>query len=102
VAFLIVAVSVVGVMCATGVSRVGGELIVQERARLAADCAALGGISDIDSAEPIAIANGAELTELDDQRLTDGTVEVVVSMGDATSTAVAFDTWFDITPTLEP
>ena len=64
--------------------------------------AALGGIFDIDSAESIAIANGAELTELDDQRLTDGTIEVVVSMGDATSAAVAFDTWFDATPTLEP
>ena len=97
-----VAVSVVGVMCATGLSRVGDELIVHERARLAADCTALGGISDIDSAELIASANGAELIELDDQRLTDGTIEVVVSIGDATSAAVAFDTWFDITPTLEP
>ena len=97
-----VAVSMVGVMCAAAVARVGGELIVHERARLAAECTALGGISDIDSVEVIALANGAELIELDDQRLFDGTVEVVVSIGSTTSTATAFDTWHDTTPTLEP
>ena len=97
-----VAVSMVGVMCASAIARVGSELIVHERARLAADCTALSGIYDIDSVEVIATANGAELIEFDDQRLIDGTVEVAVSIGDAKSAAMAFDTWFDITPTLEP
>lgn len=97
-----VAVSMVGVMCAMAVAQVGGELIIHERARLAADCTALGGVYDIYLAEVIAVANGATLIELDDQRLMDGTIEAVVSIGDARSSATAFDTWHDTTPTLDP
>ena len=97
-----VAVSMVSLMCAATIARVGGQLIVHERARLAADCTALSGIYDIDSAAVIAVANGAALIELEDKRLMDGTIEAVVSIGDATSLAMAFDSWYDTTPTLEP
>ena len=87
-----VAVSTVGLMCATTIARVGGQLIVHERARLAAECTALGGIHDIDLMGVIAADNGATLIEVTDQRHADGTIEAVVRMGDANGTATAFDT----------
>ena len=101
-AILIGVVFAIAMLCSLSISNVGGRLVDEQRAQTLASAVALAALYDPDSAELITELEGGELESLDDRSTEDGTVTAVVRIGDATADAVAFDTWFDDTPTLEP
>jgi len=102
VATLIGVVFAIAMLCSLAISNVGGRLVEEQRAQTLASAVALAALYDPDSAELITEMAGGELESLDDRSMEDGTVTAVVRIGDATANAMAFDTWFDDTPTLEP
>jgi hypothetical protein len=99
---IMAAVFSLGVGCAAAIFRIGGTLVARERAQIAADAVALGGIYDEQLAFKIAGLHGAELIRFVDRRADDGTVETIVRIGTMTRAAQAFDSWYEATPTLEP
>ena len=101
-AMLIGAVFAIAMLCSLAIAGVGSRLVDEQRAQTLANAIALAALYDPNSAELIAEMAGGKLESLDDRSTEDGTVTAVVRIGDATVDAMAFDTWFDDTPTLEP
>ena len=101
-AILIGVVFAIAMLCSLAISKVGGRLVDEQRAQTLASAVALAATYDPVAAALISDMEGGELESLDDRSTEDGTVTAVVRIGDATVDAMAFDTWFDDTPTLEP
>jgi hypothetical protein len=99
---LIGAVFAIAMLCSLAIADVGSRLVDEQQAQTLANAVALAAIHDPEHAAWITEISGGELESLDDRRTEDGTVTAVVRIGDATTDAMAFDTWFDDTPTLEP
>lgn len=97
VAVLLALATAAGVTITAGVRGV----IEAERAAIAADAAALGGVLGGERlARVVAAGNGATLVETIDTTAHDGRFEAKVRLGAREAAAVAADSWFPTAPTL--
>ena len=88
---------------AVAIGEVGDRLVDDERARIAAEAAALAGVhGGVSSAHVVAQRNGGALVDAIDTREADGRFTATVSVDDRRARSTAADSWAPSTPTLEP